>query len=57
MRDLSGRDELPDELDPYSCPACLAAGDACDFHEGFGLGWDACVAFIAQRIDADEEVA
>ena len=46
-------DELVVAVDPYGCSACLTAGDACDFHDGFGQGWDACAAFIAVRLGSD----
>jgi hypothetical protein len=51
----SDLDELVDVADPYACPTCLNAADACDFHDGFGQGWDACAAFIARRLGVDPE--
>ena len=38
---------LAGDVDPYRCEGCLAAGDACPFHQGFADGWDACAAFVA----------
>ena len=46
-------DELIEGTDPYDCPACLAGGDACEFHAGFAEGWDACAAFVARAVEAD----
>ena len=52
-------DELAEGADPMDCPACVEAGDACSFHEGFGAGWDAAVAFMAAAVqgEAAEAVA
>jgi hypothetical protein len=52
-RDLGGDslDELVDGMDPLECAACLAAGDACEFHAGWAEGWDACAAFVARAVD------
>ena len=46
-------DELVSGGDPYECPACAAAGDACEFHTGWAEGWDACVAFVAEAVEAE----
>ena len=44
-------DTLAGCADPYACGRCLAAGDECPFHQGFGAGWDACAAFMASVVD------
>ena len=44
-------DTLAGCADPYACGRCLAAGDECPFHQGFGAGWDACAAFMAGVIE------
>lgn len=48
-------DELVPGTDPLDCPACVAAGDSCDFHAGFAVGWDTCAAFVAHAIDTRDE--
>jgi hypothetical protein len=51
--------EAEPAADPLACPACVAKGDDCSYHEGFGAGWDACVAFFARHVEdeAAEAVA
>lgn len=29
------------------CSACMSAGGECEFHRGWGAGWDACVEVVA----------
>ena len=43
-------ESLAGDIDPYQCERCLAAGDACPFHQGFADGWDACAALMAAVI-------
>jgi hypothetical protein len=38
--------ELPEQVDPYVCAACLSTGEACPFHAGYAEGWDACLAVL-----------
>jgi hypothetical protein len=39
------------EQDPYTCKACVAAGDLCSFHAGFAAGWDACTGLVARLVN------
>jgi hypothetical protein len=47
----SGDQVEPVEADPYTCEACVAAGDLCSFHAGFAAGWDACTGLVARLVN------
>ncbi|MGH9116433.1 MAG: hypothetical protein ACRD0A_00665 [Acidimicrobiales bacterium] len=44
----------PVQVDPYDCVDCLAGGDLCRFHAGFGEGWDACAGLVARMVTGDD---
>jgi hypothetical protein len=51
---MDALDELGSGVDLYDCPECVALADLCEFHHGFGEGWDAAVTLMAERVERDQ---
>jgi hypothetical protein len=49
--------ELPEAVDPYKCADCMALGDACEFHRGYGDGFDDALGLLLDRSAAEELAA